>query len=121
MAVIPRWEWRIFGEHFGDAEQRLASESPERVEESDEVYVLTAESDASVKVRGGLMDVKERIAVDAAGLEQWKPVLKERLPLGEDHVARVFKALDVGRRWTRVELRVVEIHKRRAHHTFMGC
>ena len=21
--IIPRWEWRIFGSHFGDAEMRL--------------------------------------------------------------------------------------------------
>ena len=53
-----RWEWRAFGESFGDAEDRLGAHPVERVDESDEVYLLSCASDASVKVRAGLMDVK---------------------------------------------------------------
>ena len=57
--IVPRWEWRTFGEGFGAAEGRLAALTPERVEESDELYLLSLRSDASVKVRDGLMDVKQ--------------------------------------------------------------
>ena len=58
MTIVPRWEWRTFGDGFGEAEGRLASLSPERAQESDELYLLSRTSDASVKVRDGLMDVK---------------------------------------------------------------
>ena len=51
--IVPRWEWRTFGASFGAADERLAALVPDRVEESDERYLLALRSDASVKVRGG--------------------------------------------------------------------
>ena len=56
--IVPRWEWRTFGQRFGEADTRFGTLVPERAEESDEIYLLSVGSDASVKVRG-LMDVKE--------------------------------------------------------------
>ena len=47
--------------------------APERVEESDEIYVLSAESGDSVKVRDGHLDVKRLERVDGDGLERWPP------------------------------------------------
>ena len=44
------------------------------------MYVLARESDASVKVRDGLMDVKRLRGVEG-GLEQWVPVMKATFPL----------------------------------------
>ena len=55
-------------------------------QESDELYLLSLESDASVKVRDGLMDVKQLESVDGDGLEQWRPVLKDAFPLAADSV-----------------------------------
>lgn len=83
--IAARWEWRTFGGQFGEAEGRFAALSPERVQESDELYVLSLKSDASVKIREGLIDVKllERVYVD--GLEQWKPAIKEAFPLSAAH------------------------------------
>ena len=68
---------------------------PARVQESDEVYLLSEESDASVKIRDGLMDVKRLEAVDGNGLEQWRPVLKSSFPLAAADVAAVLDALGV--------------------------
>lgn len=93
--IVPRWEWRTFGSDFGAAERWFASATPERVQESDETYLLSLESDASVKVRDGLMDVKLLEAADRDGLEQWKPVMKAELPLAADGVREVFGALAV--------------------------
>src|SRR5215467_976187 len=87
--IVPRWEWRTFGESFGAAEGRLALLDPDRIHESDEIYLLSLESDASVKIRDGLMDVKLLEAVDGDGLEQWLPVLKGAFPLIAAHVATV--------------------------------
>jgi hypothetical protein len=41
-AVTPRWEWRSFGQRFGPAEKRLAALPPQGVQESDEIYLLSA-------------------------------------------------------------------------------
>ena len=39
--IIPRWEWRTFGDHFGAAESAFAALTPERVQESIELYLLS--------------------------------------------------------------------------------
>jgi exopolyphosphatase / guanosine-5'-triphosphate,3'-diphosphate pyrophosphatase len=54
---------------------------PKGIQESDEIYLVSSIPDKVVKVRAGLMDVKSLERVDEAGLEQWVPVLKVRMPL----------------------------------------
>src|SRR4051794_24373622 len=95
MTIIPRWEWRTFGEDLGPAAERLGSLTPERVEESEDAYLLSSSGDASVKVRAEQVDVKNLVRVRADGLEQWRPVLKAPFPLGTDDVMAVFAALEV--------------------------
>ena len=41
LPTVGRWEWRAFGEDIAEAERHLAALQPERVEESDELYVLS--------------------------------------------------------------------------------
>ena len=79
--VVPRWEWRTFGEHFDAAEDLLATLSPQTIRTSEELYILSMLSDASVKIRDGLMDVKHLLRVNDDGLELWVPVLKTAFPL----------------------------------------
>jgi exopolyphosphatase/guanosine-5'-triphosphate,3'-diphosphate pyrophosphatase len=136
--IVPRWEWRTFGESFGAADGRLAELEPERLQESDEVYLLSLASDASVKVRDGLMDVKRLEAVNGDGLEQWRPVLKASFPLAAADVSTVLAALGVaGQETTRDTytleqlvdevvrphpgLAAVSVHKRRVHFLVGGC
>ena len=89
-----RWEWRTFGESFGEAEDAFAGE-PERVQESDETYFLSVQDGDTVKVRDGLMDVKHLEHVDEDGLEQWLPVEKAEFPLQAADVASVLASLRV--------------------------
>jgi exopolyphosphatase/guanosine-5'-triphosphate,3'-diphosphate pyrophosphatase len=136
--IVPRWEWRTFGESFGEAESRLAQGEAGRVQESDEVYLLSEESDASVKVRDDLMDVKRLEAVDGNGLEQWRPVLKASFPLAAADVAVILDALGVPAPELTREMYTLEqlvadlvlpnpaladvaVHKRRMHYEFGGC
>jgi exopolyphosphatase/guanosine-5'-triphosphate,3'-diphosphate pyrophosphatase len=136
--IVPRWEWRSFGEAFGDADARLASLDAERIQESDEIYVLSLGSDASVKVRDGLMDVKVLKIVNDDGLEQWEPVLKADFPLSAAEVVQVAEALcakiapPARTEYTLDELleEIVEpspellavwVHKHREHYTIGGC
>jgi exopolyphosphatase/guanosine-5'-triphosphate,3'-diphosphate pyrophosphatase len=92
--IIPRWEWRVFGDGFTVAEAALAASAPGSVEESDELYLLSA-AGANVKVRYGLMDIKLLREVDANGLERWEPVMKAGFPLPAAEVARMFDVLGV--------------------------
>jgi exopolyphosphatase/guanosine-5'-triphosphate,3'-diphosphate pyrophosphatase len=137
--VIPRWEWRCFGEHFGAAEAYIDSLTPDRVHESDEVYLLSASGTDAVKVRDGLMDVKHLVQVDAEGLEQWVPVLKAAFPLTAGDLQEVLAALGVSSSLATArtamtlaelmddvvapssDLVAVDVHKRRVRYTIGGC
>ena len=80
-AIIPRWEWRGFGDELRAVGSGFAPASPDVVVETDELYVLSAGGTDAVKVRAGLMDVKHLVSVNDDGLEQWVPVMKAEFPL----------------------------------------
>jgi exopolyphosphatase/guanosine-5'-triphosphate,3'-diphosphate pyrophosphatase len=136
--IVPRWEWRTFGQAFGAAESVFAALQSDGAQESDEVYLLSPACDANVKVRDGLMDIKLLEQVDPAGLEQWRPVMKGGFPLAADDAKRVCATLEVTAPSTaraayslqelEAELsapargvRVVAVHKRRVRSTLHGC
>jgi exopolyphosphatase/guanosine-5'-triphosphate,3'-diphosphate pyrophosphatase len=129
--IVPRWEWRAFGESFGAAEERLAALRPERVHESDERYLLTAADVDTVKMRDGLMDVKRLERTSTDGLEQWLPVLKAPFPLAADDVRVVLAALRIDAPAGEAaslddllrgnEIVAVDVHKLRRHYTVGGC
>jgi len=136
--IVPRWEWRTFGEQFGAADDRLSELSPTRVDDSDEVYIVSSRSDASIKVRGGLLDVKRLEQVSDDGLEQWRPVTKAEFPIAATDVAELLAVLEValpplGRDAydldelvdevvrPSAELLPVSVHKLRVHYELGGC
>jgi exopolyphosphatase/guanosine-5'-triphosphate,3'-diphosphate pyrophosphatase len=135
--VVPRWEWRIFDPLPTAAERRFAGLVPERVEDRNETYVLSRTSDASVKVRGGRMDVKRLERVDGDGLELWQPAMKATFPLPAAAVRAVLEALSApAQALARTEytfeqllaevvdpspgLLAVGVHKHREHFTVGG-
>jgi exopolyphosphatase/guanosine-5'-triphosphate,3'-diphosphate pyrophosphatase len=136
--IVPRWEWRTFGDEFGGAETAFAG-TPERVQESDEIYFLSTHDDAdTVKVRDALMDIKHLEHVNGDGLEQWVPVMKGEFPLAADTVRSVLAALRVDAPALEraeygleellsevlaphPELRAVDTHKVRRRFTIGGC
>ena len=90
-----RYEFRAFARDFGLVEDRLRElAEPSRIVESHELYIVTSRSDASnIKIRGGRLDIKQCLG-EQQGLEQWKPVLKQELPLvNEPDAARLAEAL----------------------------
>jgi len=56
--IVPRWEWRTFDHDFGATARRLEAIPTEQVQDSDEIYLVSARSDASCKLRDGLFDLK---------------------------------------------------------------
>jgi exopolyphosphatase/guanosine-5'-triphosphate,3'-diphosphate pyrophosphatase len=137
MTIVPRWEWRTFGDSFGEAEDRFASLSPERAQDSDDLYLLSRYSDASLKVRDGLMDVKQLQSVNDDGLEQWKPVLKASFPLSAADLQLVLDTVGVdvappegagsleelveGLARASADLTAVMVHKHREHYMIGGA
>lgn len=135
--IVPRWEWRAFGDRFGPADAAFAAMPSDRVMESDELYLLSPEG-ATVKVRDDLMDVKALRDVDADGLERWEPVMKAAFPISAEDATRVVAALRVDvaplerDRYSLDEflkdvtgpsgsVRAVKVHKRRVRYTVGGC
>jgi exopolyphosphatase/guanosine-5'-triphosphate,3'-diphosphate pyrophosphatase len=88
--IVPRWEWRTFGEKFPQAEEALAAFEP-TVNESDEVYLLSVPGDASIKLRDGVVDVKRLDDVNDDGLERWIPIMKAPFPLAARDVRTVLE------------------------------
>jgi exopolyphosphatase/guanosine-5'-triphosphate,3'-diphosphate pyrophosphatase len=136
--IVPRWEWRTFGRSFGDATERLDKIEPHAINDSDEMYLVSTRSDASVKIRDDLMDVKHLEAVDDNGLELWLPVMKSAFPLSSDELASVMGALGVPASDERrnaytleqllddvvgpnEDLLAVAVHKRRVRHMIDEC
>ena len=133
MTLVPRWEWRSFGDGTGAAGTTLAALAPERIEESDEVYLLARDGDASVKVRGGLLDVKQLEAVNEEGLERYRPVMKAPFPVSAAEAGLALELLCVAAPRPRAAkslrelaaadpgLLMLAVHKRRPRSTFAGC
>jgi exopolyphosphatase/guanosine-5'-triphosphate,3'-diphosphate pyrophosphatase len=102
------------------------------------VYLLSAESAYTVKVRNELMDVKHLEQVNKDGLEQWTPVMKAAFPLTAPDVELVLSALGAAAPgappaastpaefvdWlvrSSPDVSAVVVHKRRERFTFRGC
>jgi exopolyphosphatase/guanosine-5'-triphosphate,3'-diphosphate pyrophosphatase len=135
--IVGRWEWRGFGARTEAVEGRLEELTPNDVEESDETYLLSGRSDASVKIRDGLLDVKRLVRVSDEGLEQWIPIVKDPFP---EEAARLRTALALlgveipleRKTYTlsqlldevvtpSPDLHRVDVHKTRRRYTIGGC
>jgi exopolyphosphatase/guanosine-5'-triphosphate,3'-diphosphate pyrophosphatase len=141
VAIVPRWEWRTFGPGVDVAAPHVAGMDPTGVQESDETYLLPEGGDlpgATVKIRAGLMDIKQLVETSDAGLQQWIPVLKAELPIDPDTVRRVWTTLGreapaLARESYDTEqligelavagsgVRAVAVHKRRVRYLINGC
>jgi len=135
--IIPRWEWRTFGNRFRIAEEHFAQLQPTGVQESDELYLLAGSAD-NVKIRDALMDIKVLRATNSQDLECWEPVMKQGFPMAATDVVKVFAALHLAAPAMEREsytleqfvdelvapsrvLRAVKIHKRRVRYKVGGC
>ena len=137
LTIIGRWEWRAFGAGAKAAQRHFDNLTPDGVEESDETYLLSVRSDASVKVREGLLDVKRLVRVSDEGLEQWMPIAKDPFPVAASRLEAWLAELGLDIPLAREayplaelleevvtpspDLRTVEAHKTRRRFTVGGC
>lgn len=80
--VVPRFEFRVFGQSFITIEQRIRKVAPcESIIESREIYILDSEnSNRNVKIREGKLEFK-RLIDRTNGLERWKPMGSLEFPI----------------------------------------
>ncbi len=139
--IIPRWEFRTFGQHFGAAEAAFGAMTPGAVQESDEIYLLVDDGQPTtdvVKIRFDLMDVKTLREVSPVGLERWEPVAKVAFPIAPADMAIVTGALRLASPPSDTaaqsldgflaevagpgsSVRAVAVHKRRVRYAPGGC
>ncbi len=136
--IIPRWEWRTFGNLPDTLREKMETFGEGKTRESSEIYILSSVSNANTKVRDMLMDIKILQQVNADGLEQWKPVMKGTFPLPQSEIVKVLDSLQVPPPTITREaytldqfieevikpqtlLRAVQVTKKRTGFTINGC
>ena len=95
--IIPRFEFRIFGQNLDPWEQKLKELSKEeKIRRMSSIYLLTAgNTTKNLKIREGVMDIKE-LEQTYKGLEQWSPFLVGEFPLKADIIRTVvFPAMGI--------------------------
>jgi hypothetical protein len=96
-SIIPRYEFRIFGNNLGHIESIIEDLSEkEMTRNMDSVYLLTPwKRKNNIKIREGVMDIKV-LEQEHDTLEQWSPFLVGEFPLKADVIkTTVFPALGV--------------------------
>ncbi len=93
--IIPRWEWRTFGQDLSDGIKTIQAYPEEKVRTSSEIYILSQNSNDNTKIRDELMDIKTLLRVHQQGLEQWTPILKASFPIHINDLAIVYKAFNL--------------------------
>lgn len=89
--IIPRWEWRTFGESFGEAEGKIKAYPMGNFKKSSEKYILSCNSNENTKIRDDLMDIKSLQQINEDTLEQWYPVMKAEFPLSKEKIVELCK------------------------------
>ncbi len=96
-AIIPRYEFRIFGNNLDKIETRIKKLSEkELTRKMDSVYLLTPwKRKNNIKIREGVMDIK-LLEQTHECLEQWNPLLIGKFPLKAEIIkSTVFPALGI--------------------------
>src|SRR5580704_14947244 len=91
--IIPRWEWRTFGDNYAGSGYPFAAVKAGDTQASDEIYFLSPVNSDNVKVHHSLMDIKKFQLANPDGLEQGTPVLKQGFPFPAADVSKVFDVL----------------------------
>ena len=89
--IIPRWEWRTFGQAFGEAENNIKKYKEGGFKKSEEKYILSKQSNNNIKIRDDLADVKTQLNVNSDKLEQWTVAMKQSFPAPKDNLEILFR------------------------------
>ncbi len=94
--IIPRWEWRTFGDDLSKGEENIKKFGESRDRVSREIYILSKNSNDNTKIREELMDIKSPIRINEdTGLEQWTVLAKSAFPIHINDLSLVYKAFGI--------------------------
>ena len=91
-ATAPRWEWRSIARHLPLEMSRIEPGIIGPVLGSMDTYILAQTSPHSVKIRDEALEVKRLLAVDALGLELWRPTLRLHFPVPAGDLEELWSA-----------------------------
>ena len=95
-----RWEWRVFSKRPFDALAPLFDRlQPSNRKQNTDIYIVSPDTDANLKIRNNMLDVKTLLEKSPGGAERWSPVFRCSFPPQEDSLAELehqtgFKAPD---------------------------
>ena len=88
-SFVPQWEWRTFDGDLSGLEACLGP--AEQVANTHDVYLISEQSDANVKVTVQGLEIRLLRRIDR-GLELWMSVLTASFPLGTATLERLWSA-----------------------------
>ncbi len=92
MKIIPRWEWRTFGNDLQGYMKEFEQFESAGVKASEETYILSRKSDDNIKIRFEKVDMKTMLRRSPDGIEQWTVLGKNGFPVDINQLALIFKA-----------------------------
>ena len=98
--IKARWEWRTFGDNLEKFKGFLDRYEQIRNIESEELYILSRNTQVNCKIRNELLDIKIPLRIDRSyKLEQWTVFDKTGFPLSADKLAAMIQLLRVNMNW----------------------
>jgi hypothetical protein len=87
-----RWEWRVFSDRPFDALAPLFDRlQPSNRKQNADIYIISPDTDANLKIRNNMLDVKTLLEKSRSGAERWSPVFRCSFPPQEDSLAELEK------------------------------
>ncbi len=93
-----RWEWRSFGDDFGEAEQRIRFHPRQVLEEGRISYLLSRHTDHRITAGDQRLMIEQPSSRDDEGLVSWRLVLLHPFPIGQETVRVIARILGAGKR-----------------------
>ncbi len=97
--IVPRAEFRVFGQGIIDIVGQAmwhAQAKLFKIRQSKEIYILSRHtSEANVKIRDGLLDIKTKVGETPEGYEVFQPRGKFEFPVKQEELAVIFDNLQV--------------------------
>ena len=87
-----RWEWRVFAEApFASLTPLFARLTPANSKKNSDIYIISPSTDANLKIRNNMLDVKTLLETAASGAERWSPAFRCAFPPQADSLPEIRK------------------------------
>ena len=91
--MTSRYEYRVWAPDLTELAARLATHCDSiGVRVSEETYVVAPSTDLNIKIRSGILDIKELVRTQES-FQLWTPIVKEAFPLSASAVSTVMAYL----------------------------